>query len=202
MTARLLLFCVGVLVVAGTTACGDPLKAKASVKNIDDTLALYGLTEAPANGPTGINTFVPRAVRADPSQNYDVLFDIRPDSTGARTAYIVPPRAVGMFGNAGVMRDTVHAFADITQAPVRGYDDSTAVPIKTGDVLLVQAASFACASQLIADRQVIYSKIVIDSINYSPFDPSTNPAGSTIYLRMRVDPNCGFISFADGLPAF
>ncbi|HEU4642072.1 MAG TPA: hypothetical protein VFS44_06410 [Gemmatimonadaceae bacterium] len=202
MTARLLLLCVGVLAVAATTACGDPFKATATVQNIDDTLALYGLSEAPANGPTGINTFVPRAVRADPSQNYDILFDIRPDSSGARTAYILPPRAVGLFGSAGIIKDSTQAFEEITQAPVRGYDDSTAVPIKAGDVLLVQAASFACASQLITDRRVIYSKIVIDSVNYSPFDPDTNPAGSTIHLRMRVDPNCGFISFADGLPGF
>lgn len=202
MTARLLLLCVGVLAVAATTACGDPFKATATVQNIDDTLALYGLSEAPANGPTGINTFVPRAVRADPSQNYDILFDIRPDSTGARAAYILPPRAVGLFGSAGIIKDSTESFEAITQAPVRGYDDSTAVPIKAGDVLLVQAASFACASQLITDRRVIYSKIVIDSVNYSPFDPDTNPAGSTIHLRMRVDPNCGFISFADGLPGF
>ncbi|HEX6536542.1 MAG TPA: hypothetical protein VF041_18270 [Gemmatimonadaceae bacterium] len=202
MTARLLLLCVGAIAVALTTACGDPLRAKATLDNADLDAAVFGLTEAPVNGPSAVNTFVPGVVRTDPSQNYDVVFDIRPDSQGTPTAYMLPPRAVGLFGGAGIIKDTTHAFDEITQAPVRGYDDSTAVPIKAGDVLLVQAASFACASQLISDRQVIYSKFVIDSVNYSSYDPDTNPGGSTIHFHMRVDRNCGFISFADGLPTF
>jgi hypothetical protein len=202
MTARLLLLCVGVLGVAGTTACDDPLRAKATLDNTDYIATVYGLSEAPVNGPSAVNTFLPRAVRTDPSQNYDVVFDIRPDSQGTPTAYILPPRAVGLFGGAGIIKDTTRSYDEITQAPVRGYDDSTAVAIAAGDVLLVQAASFACASQLISDRQVIYSKMMIDSVNYSAYDPDTNPGGSTIHFHMRVDPNCGFISFADGLPTF
>lgn len=202
MTARLLCFYLGVAAVVATTACGNPYEVKATTNTIDDTMAVYGLSEAPANGPSAINTFVPRAVRADPSQNYDVVFDIRPDSAGTPTAYIYPARVIGQFGGSGVIKDTTQSFDAITQAPVRGYDDSTAVPIKAGDVLLVQAASYACASQLIADRQVLYSKIVIDSVDTTPFDPVSNPGGSTIHLRIRVDPNCGFISFANGLPKF
>ena len=94
--------------------------------------------------------------------------------------------------------------ASITQAPTTGYDDSTAVRIKPGDVLLLQAFSVAsgCTAQLISARQVIYAKMVIDSINTSVYDPISNPQGNTIYLRMRVDPNCGFLSFADGIPTF
>lgn len=202
MTSRLLLLCVGAIAVALTTACGDPLRAKATLNTADLDASAYGLSEAPVSGPSAVNTFIPGVVRTDPSQNYDIVFDIHPDSQGTPTAYMLPPRTVGLFGGAGILKDSVHTFEEITQAPVRGYDDSTAVPIRAGDVLLVQAASFACASQLISDRQVIYSKFVIDSVNYSPYDPDTNPAGSTIYFRMRVDPNCGFISFADGLPTF
>ncbi len=165
-------------------------------------MAVYGLSEAPLNGPTAINTFVPLAVRTDPTQNYDVVFDVRPDSAGTPTAYILPPRAVASFGNAGLIRDTTQTFDAITQAPVNGYNDSTIVPVKAGDVVSVLALSFACSSELVTGRQVIYSKIVIDSVHYTPYDPFTNPSGSTIYLRIRVDPNCGFISFLSGLPTF
>jgi len=56
--------------------------------------------------------------------------------------------------------------------------------------------------QLVASQQFIYSKIVIDSINYTPFDAFTNPAGNTIYFRIVVDPNCGFRSFKEGRPTF
>jgi hypothetical protein len=203
MTARsFVLCCVGVVAIAAATACGDPLQVKATLNTIEDTLAVYGLSEAPPSGPTALNTFVPSAVRTDPSQNYDVVFDIKPNASGQPTAYIYPPRAVGLFGSAGIIKDSTQSYDQITQAPVSGYNDSTAVPIKAGDVLVIQAASYACAAQLVTARRFIYSKLVIDSVNYTPFNATTNPAGSTIYFRMRVDPNCGFISFANGLPTF
>jgi hypothetical protein len=130
-----------------------------------------------------------------------VAFDIKPDQAGQPTAYIYPPRAVGLFGSAGVIKAT-QSYDQVTQAPVSGYNDSTAVPIKAGDVLLIQAASYACAGQLISARRFIYSKLMIDSVNYTPYNADTNPGGNTIYFHMRVDPNCGFISFASGLPSF
>jgi hypothetical protein len=141
-------------------------------------------------------------VSADPSQNYDLVFDIRPDSAGVLRGFVLPPKVVALFGNAGIRRDSVDAFEDIKQAPVTGYDDSTAVAVNPGDVLLIQAQTTACSGEVLTQRQFMYSKIVIDSVNTSPFDPITNPAGSSIYFRIRVDPNCGFISFADGIPTF
>jgi hypothetical protein len=202
MTARLFVLCMGALAVAAATACGDPLQVKANLDTIDDTLAVFGLSEAPPSGPSALNTFVPRAVRTDPAQNYDVVFDIRPDSAGARTAYILPAAVVGPFGSSGIIKETAQSYDEIVKAPVTGYNDSTAVPIKAGDVLVVQAGSAACAGQIVQARRFIYSKLVIDSVNYSAFDPINNPNGSTIYFRMRVDPNCGFLSLASGLPSY
>ena len=204
MTARsFVLCCVGVLAITAVTACGDPLQVKANLATIDDTLSVYGLSEAPPSGPSALNTFLPAVVRTDPSQNYDVVFDIKPNGLGQPTAYIYPPRAVsGFFGSAGIIKETTKSFDQITQAPVSGYNDSTAVEIKAGDVLVIQAMSYACAGQIVPGRRFIYSKMVIDSVNYTPFNATTNPSGSTIYFRMRVDPNCGFISFANGVPTF
>lgn len=202
MPARLLVLFVGIIAVFSLSACGNPFAVNATAKNIDDTLVVYALSEAPLNAPTALNTFIPVAVRTDPTQNYDLVFDIRPDSTGTPTAYVLPPRAVANTASAGIIRDSTQAFEDIKQAPVNGYNDSTIVPIKKGDVLIVQSQSFACTQELVTARQFIYSKIVIDSINFTPYDAFTNPDGSTIRLRIRVDPNCGFISFLDGLPTF
>ena len=98
--------------------------------------------------------------------------------------------------------DSTQTFDAITQAPNVPYNDSTVVPLKPGTILIIQALSNACTVQLTTAQQFIYSKIVIDSINYTPFDGFTNPAGNTIYFRIRVDPNCGFRSFKDGLPTF
>jgi hypothetical protein len=63
-------------------------------------------------------------------------------------------------------------------------------------VLLVQSTSSQCAAQGVQARTFIYAKIVIDSIFYD--GASRNPR--TIWYRMRNDPNCGFISFLDGIP--
>ena len=44
----------------------------------------------------------------------------------------------------------------------------------------------------------LYAKVVIDSVFY---DEATTPhIPRTIWYRMRNDPNCGFLSFLDGIP--
>jgi hypothetical protein len=210
MTARSIVWSLGLLAMVATTGCGNPFEVKPNFESFDDTLAVYGLSEGPANGPSAVVTCpltplgrcTPIAVRTDPSERYDVVFDIRTDSAGNRVAYVLPPRAVGLFGSAGLIKDTARRYEEILQAPSSGYDDSTGVAVKPGDVILVQAQSAQCAGQLVAARQFIYSKLVIDSVNTSPYDPFANPAGSSIYFRIRVDPNCGFLSFADGIPRF
>jgi hypothetical protein len=201
MTSRFLRYGLGALAIVAIAACKDPFEVQATLEVFEDTLAVYALSAVPPAAPTALNTFDGVAVRTDPAQHYDLVFDIRVDSASGDTiAYVLPPRAVGGFSSSGVRKDD-RAFDEILRAPTSGYNDSTAVPIRAGDVLLVQAASYACSGQLINARLFIYSKIQIDSIKASPpFDPVTNPAGSTIYFRMRADPNCGFVSFADGVP--
>lgn len=201
MTSRLLFFGLASLAVLAASACKDPFRVTAQADVYEDTLVVYALSAVPPNAPTALNTFDGRVVRTDPNEHFDLVFDFRVDSaTGDTTAYVLPPSAVGGFSTAGIIKDT-RPFDEITRAPTSGYDDSTAVPVKPGDVLIVQAGSYACAGQVIGARLFIYSKMVIDSVHVSPpFDGETNPGGSTIYFRLRVDPNCGFVSFADGLP--
>lgn len=201
MASRLFLPIFSVLAIAAA-ACSNPLKATANLKVFDDTLSAFGISDAPPNGPTALNTAAGRVVAASPANSFDLVFDIRPGPGGVKTGYVLPPKTVAQFGNAGLIRDSTRAFDAITQAPGSGYDDSTAVAVKPGDVLLVQAVSSACSGNVIAGRQFIYSKMVIDRIDTSAYDPIANPAGNTIYFRIRVDPNCGFLSFANGIPTF
>ena len=202
MKARFLLQLLLGVAGAAVSACGNPTEVKATLKVIDDTAAVFGFTGAPLDGPTALNTFVPRVVRADPSQSYDVVFDFRVDAaTNDTFAVILPPRAVGTFGSAGIQKSTAE-YSTIVQAPTHGYNDSTATRIDSGDVVLIQARSSGCANQIVEQRRFVYSKLVIDSIRTPPYDQVTRPTGNTIYFRLRVDPNCGFISLADGLPEF
>ncbi len=127
-----------------------------------------------------------------PSEHYDVVFDIRNDS-----AFAYPPHVIGVTLIAGLQLSS-QPFGAITEAPTTGYNDTLPVFINAGDVLLVRSTSAQCASQSVAARTFIYAKIVIDSIFYDNAAPPHIPR--TIWYRLRNDPNCGFISFKDGIP--
>jgi len=190
MKVRFLVLLVGVGTAAA--ACADPLATTATLPTIDDTAAVFALTGAPESAPTAINVTFPRAVIATPSEQYDVVFDIRHDS-----AFAYPPHAIGATLTAGLQLSS-QAFGAITDAPTAGYNDSLPVFVQAGDVLLVQSTSAECATQSVAARTFIYAKVVIDSIFYDEAAPPHVPR--TIWYRLRNDPNCGFLSFADGIP--
>jgi hypothetical protein len=190
MKVRFLVMFLGV--GAAAVACADPFATKATLATIDDTAAVFALTGAPESAPTAINITFPRAVIATPSENYDVVFDIRHDS-----AFAYPPHAIGVTLTAGLQLAT-QPYDAITQAPTSGYDDTLPVFLKAGDALLVQSTSAQCSTQGVQARTFLYAKIVIDSIFY---DEATAPhTPRTIWYRMRNDPNCGFLSFLDGIP--
>ena len=190
MKVRLLVLLAGMGTAA--VACANPFATKATLATIDDTAAVYALTGAPQSAPTAINITFPRAVIATPAENYDVVFDIRNDS-----AFAYPPHAIGAILTAGLQLST-QPYGSITQAPTTGYNDTLPVFIQAGSVLLVQSTSSQCTTQTVAARTFIYAKIVIDSIFY---DNAASPhVPRTIWYRLRNDPNCGFLSFADGIP--
>ena len=190
MKVRFLVLLLGV--GAGAFACADPFATKATLATIDDTAAVYALTGAPESAPTAINISFPRAVITTPSENYDVVFDIRNDS-----AFAYPPHAIGASLIAGFQLSS-QPYEAITQAPLSGYNDTTPQFIKAGDVLIVRSQSAQCAAQSVQDRLFLYAKVVIDSVFYDDAAPPHIPR--TIWYRMRNDPNCGFLSFLDGIP--
>jgi hypothetical protein len=190
MKVRFLVLLLGV--GAGAFACADPFATTATLPTIDDTAAVFALTGAPESAPTAINITFPRAVITTPTENYDVVFDIRNDS-----AFAYPPHAIGAALSAG-MQLSSQPYDAITEAPLSGYNDSTPQFIKAGDVMLVRSSSSQCATQSVQARTFLYAKVVIDSIFYDNAAPPHTPR--TIWYRMRNDPNCGFVSFLDGVP--
>ena len=190
MKVRFLVLLAGI--GGAAAACANPFATTATLATIDDTAAVYALTGAPESAPTAINVTFPRAVIATPAEHYDVVFDIRHDS-----AFAYPPHAIGAILTAGLQLST-QPFGSITQAPTTGYNDTLSVFIQAGNVLLVRSTSSQCASQSVAARTFIYAKIVIDSIFYD--DAASPHVPRTIWYRLRNDPNCGFLSFNDGVP--
>jgi len=207
MKVRILLLAAGAFVAAAAGACGGPTQPVATHENIFDTAGVYALTGAPESGPTGVatltllatNFYGPTPVRAVPGSHYDVVFDIN-----GSTAVVLPPKLVGFTGQfTAALQESQQPYDSMTVAPTEGYSDSTSIVIHPGTRFYVQSVTSnpTCTAQSVAARRYIYSKFYIDSINFSPYDPITSPNGRTIYYRMVVDPNCGFLGLDAGIPS-
>jgi len=164
-------------------ACGDATGPKAQLEVRTDTLIARAFTGATTSDATALNALTSRVVRTDLTSGYDVVFDL--DQAGKPVLY--PAGAIPNIGRAGLQKATV-PFEQLLEAPATGYDESTIVTADVGDVYVIRTAPAACSINI---RPFIYSKIVIDSVN------TTN---RTIHFRLTVDPNCGFRSFAEGIP--
>jgi len=83
-------------------------------------------------------------------------------------------------------------FESVERAPTGTYESDEALTVNVGEVVVIEArrnrASDVCAFALSPN---IYSKLVVDSVS-----AGTN----AIWFRFVANPNCGFRSFAAGLP--
>jgi hypothetical protein len=191
MKARLaILAAMSVAVVLN--ACGDPTSLKATNLTTVDTLSVFALSGTPPSYPAGVSILAAQAVQVDGFGLFDVAFDV--DASGNAVVYppklvvnsLAGPRPVGLLKIA----DT---FESVLEAPQAGYATDASVALAPGQTVVMQSAhngsSDICQFAL---TPYIYAKITFDSVNV---------ATRTLYLRMGVDPNCGFRSFASGVPA-
>jgi hypothetical protein len=170
----------------GGTGQGQPTES--------DTAGIFSINGGPANGPSGVNTCIPQPVIAEPSHHFDFAVDIE-----GTQAFVLPPSLVSSAGAAGWLSVTAN-YDTLLDAPTSGYNDSTALAIAPGSVFLIQALTFGCSSLPYQSQRYVYSKFIIDSINYTPYNAVTAPNGLTVYYRMVVDPVCGYTSLAAGIP--
>ena len=188
MKSRILPFALAA-VAAVTAACGkDPFAVDATNDTVADTFVVYALTGTAATLPSAINTPFHAAALVDSSFNFDVALDI--DDAGR--IVVLPVRRVGtpfsVSRNVGLAAPDT-PYDSLKRAPNGGYVvDSTRV-VDVGQAVVVQAVTPVCT--LSGTSNLIYSKFVVDSVN---------PATRAMYVRMVVDPNCGFMSFQPGLP--
>jgi len=191
MKARLAIIAAG-LTAALISACGDPVGLKASLVNSVDTLSVFALSGTPPNYPSGVAFLSRQPVHVDGFANFDVAFDINADGN----AVIYPVRLVVASGapRAVAMQKIPASFETVVEAPKTGYQSDSALVILAGETVVVQSVhnqgSDLCQ---FAFNPNIYAKLAVDSVKLD---------SRTVYLRMGLDPNCGFRSFADGLPTF
>ena len=90
------------------------------------------------------------------------------------------------------LRKVEGAFESVQRAPTGTYATDEPQTVSVGEVLVIEARrnrqSDICTYALSPN---IYSKLVVDSVS----------AGTdAIWFRLVANPNCGFRSFAPGLP--
>ena len=173
-------------------ACGDPTSLKATNLTTVDTLSVFALSGTPPSYPSGISILAGQAVQVDGFALFDVALDM--DASGNAVVYppklvvnsLGGPRPVGLQKIAG-------SFESVLEAPKTGFENDASVVLAPGETVVIQSAHNG-------DRDIcqyalspyLYAKITVDSVSL---------ATRTLYLRMGVDPNCGFRSFVSGVPA-
>ncbi|HEY1952326.1 MAG TPA: hypothetical protein VGG76_05925 [Gemmatimonadaceae bacterium] len=190
MKARLVLL-AAIAAVVGLNACGNPTSLTASLPTSTDSLSIFALSGTPAAYPSGLALVQRAPVRVDGSAGFDVAFDI--NANGDVVIYPVKlvvaspssARPVGLQKIAGT-------FEQITTAPNSGFELDSALVMPVGQVVVVQSAHNISGDLCqFALNPNIFAKVVVDSIN---------TASRVIYFKLGVDPNCGFRSFAVGIP--
>lgn len=188
MTRRAAL--VVALVATALVGCGpDPFAPVPEGPTIDTNFQIWAMTGAPVPYPTALAVPQRATVRLDPAGSFDLAFDITPSGAlqilpvSKVVAVLGAPRPIGI-----IIPTT--PYADILSAPRSGWALDSIVELQVGQSFIVQVTTQFCQFEA---RQTIYGKFRVDSIL---------PAERRARLSGRVNPNCGFRSFADGTPEF
>ncbi|MEO7086771.1 MAG: hypothetical protein ABI442_14135 [Gemmatimonadaceae bacterium] len=185
---KLLALATAILAIGGL-ACGTFTGVPASLPTIADSGAVYAINGAPPGAPTSLHLFSGSLLAADATFTFDVAFDI--DSAGAVT--VLPQRAVasGLAPTHTVgLQTTTGTYDAVLSAPKNGYRADTAMVLNVNQVLLIQSSDAnACGVSLTGST--IYGKVVVLMV-----DKVTR----RLQIQFTSDPNCGFTSFASGLP--
>ena len=190
MKARLALLATMCVVVV-LNACSDPVRLRATAATSVDTLSVFALSGTPPSYPSGISILARQAVRVDGFAGFDVAFDI--DAAGNAVVYPVKLVVSTPGGSRPVgLQKLTDSFEAVLEAPQAGYATDSSYVLVPGETVVIQSAHNESGNLCqFALSPYVYAKIGIDSVSL---------ATRTIYLKLGLDPNCGFRSFATGVP--
>jgi len=176
------------LAVAGV-ACGDLTGVPASLPTVTQTGSVYAINGAPVGAPTALHVFSGTLLAADASFFFDVAFDIN----ASGSPVLLPQRTVatGLTSTHSVGLQKVNGdFDALTAAPKSGYHADSSIVVSLNQVVVIQSSDpNACGVSLTGST--LYAKLVVTAV-----DRVTRQ----LTVLYTVDPNCGFVSFAPGLP--
>lgn len=180
---------IAAVVAVAALACGNFTAVPASLPTLTDSGTVYALNGAPPGAPTALQFFSGQLVPADANFLFDVAFDI--DSTG-KVVYMpqrVVASALAQSHSVG-LRTVPDSFEAVMSAPKTGYRADTSLVTSRNVVVVAQSSDVnTCGVSLTGSS--LYAKIVVTSVDR---------ATRQLKVRFTVDPNCGFVSFAPGIP--
>ena len=187
-TSKIVALAAAGLAIFGV-ACSDFTGVPASLPTLTDSGTVYALNGAPPGAPTALHVFSGTLLPATAAFVFDIAFDI--DAAGH---VLLIPQSVVATGlssshKVGLLRVS-GSFDELTAAPKTGYVADTTLITNPGQVVAIQSSDpNACGISITGST--LYGKVVVTAIDV---------VQKTLSVRFAVDPNCGFYSFAPGVP--
>ena len=180
--------CVGATLAAGVLsgACSNTLQpAQPTSINVVDTVTLYAATGTPVGTPSAYNIEVDPSVarvRTDTTPVFDFLFDMP-----GTTSKLYPPGALPGLSRSAAMQFG-GSFDATTTAPGAGWNDTTALTVDSGSVVLVRGRP---VTTCVIGTVFEYAKLQVLSLD---------TIARTITFRILADANCGYRDLTPGYP--
>jgi hypothetical protein len=179
-------------------ACGgdDPFAIRPQLQLATDSFDIRTLTGTPASARAlwRIGGFA--RFRLDSiGEQFDLGFDL--DANG-RVVVVparriaVPPPGTSSLPPIVALQVSTTPYATLDRAPETGFITDTAVVVTVGQTVVVRTQSNVCGNQNTGGSQ-LFAKFVVDSINTTT---------RQLKVRSTIQQNCGFRSFATGIPTF
>lgn len=170
-------------------ACGDLTQSILPTRDVaEDTLTVFPLRGSPLSAPTALDLLRLQTLRVGDAALYDLAID-----TVAGAALLYPAQLIDHQAPRTGLLEVTSSFESILEAPTAGYQDTAAVALPVGETVMVRARN-ACSGGF-PGRDFFYAKVQL-------LELGTSSGFRTARFRIRTNPNCGFRSFADGLPEF
>ena len=171
-------------------ACKGFTAIDPSFQNVTATDTVYALNGGPPNAPNSINFFQGLTDRADQGFGFDLAFDIDKDGNPV----ILPSKAIATSFSSpysvGLQRAT-GSFESVTSAPKDGYRLDTAMVVGIGQTIITESHDLFNACFNAIKGQSYFSKISVTEVDLTL---------RRLIFTVTVNRNCGFRSFAPGLP--
>ena len=175
-------------------ACGnDVVLPPATSPVTEQQITLSALSGTDVLTPSAYNMLFLLEIRTDETTDFDFAFEIGPDTalgvgTTGDTVAVLLPRGVFGFTPDGGLQTTTIPYDSIMRAPLEGYIGDKPTVIHAGDAVLAASRVQQCAFNVVRPR---VAKLRIDEVDFT--------LRRTV-IRVTIDPNCGYLSLAPGVP--